>query len=840
MPPEYEALDLSGHFNAGRDIFQSPETLRLGQRLLHGLPFRFGDAGPGPCVLLLTGDTSVELSLPPDTRWLVFAHAILEKTFFESGDVGTSVARYDLVHQDGSVTSCDIRQRMEIGPSPKDRPGRPIPLDWGQTPFLAVPEAEQVLMHRTRGRYDAAGARLVEIDDPQSRTPYLLPYRFFLFPLRNPRPDLPLAALRLVSLGPPIILGAITVSRLAEDPLTRTVAEDILIELDRPVTERLSIEIDRGTATYLHPAIPARDTPVAGWGAAEEPVRSGWARVSGTPSATIRIRDDDTPVATCRFGDLLARGDATDGPVTFRVLNRDRTWVRIRVTDSRTGALRPCRLHLRTPEGIPCPPYGHHAPVGGGGGTWNLDIGGDVRLGVHSHATIDGTCEGWLPVGPVIVEAACGFEYRPVRRTVIIAPGQADLHLSLEPLSAPGPVPMVAGDTHLHFMSSQGALHEARAEGVSVANLLLSQWGQHFSSTEEFTGVPLLHPDGETVVFAGQENRSNMLGHIHLLGMSRPIMPWCTGGAEEAALGGGLETTLSHWADECQAAGGTVIAAHFPVPDGEIAALIATGRIDAVEMIACEPRYLEAWYRYLNAGYRLPIVGGTDKMTSDVAVGQIRTYAESRAKGDYQGWLDAIRRGRCYATSGPLLDLAVDGARSGDLHEAAPGDRLCLRAEALSIFPLERLDLLVDGEVVATRSATGSEQLTLEAEWTVDRPIWVAARVFAGPEMRLHHDIWNRPIMAHSSPVYVGTSAGTYRKTDVRTLRHMRRLCEAIRLHLSHRAVTAWPGAARQRHGQADHLAYLLQPIDEALAAIDARLRDPDTFCPDNDPEITS
>ena len=289
-----------------------------------------------------------------------------------------------------------------------------------------------------------------------------------------------------------------------------------------------------------------------------------------------------------------------------------------------------------------------------------------------------------------------------------------------------------------------------------------------------------------------------MLGHIHLLGMS----PRSCHGAPVAPR---RRPSAVDWRPRCRI-GPTNVRLRAALSSRRISpcqteksrALIATGRIDAVEMIACEPRYLEAWYRYLNAGYRLPIVGGTDKMTSDVAVGQIRTYAESRAKGDYQGWLDAIRRGRCYATSGPLLDLAVDGARSGDLHEAAPGDRLCLRAEALSIFPLERLDLLVDGEVVATRSATGSEQLTLEAEWTVDRPIWVAARVFAGPEMRLHHDIWNRPIMAHSSPVYVGTSAGTYRKTDVRTLRHMRRLCEAIRLHLSHRAVTAWPGAARQ------------------------------------------
>ena len=62
-------------------------------------------------------------------------------------------------------------------------------------------------------------------------------------------------------------------------------------------------------------------------------------------------------------------------------------------------------------------------------------------------------------------------------------------------------------------------------------------------------------------------------------------MPWCTDGPSEAELGGTLETTMAHWADACHAQGGTVIIPHLPNPNGEPAALIATGRADAVEMI---------------------------------------------------------------------------------------------------------------------------------------------------------------------------------------------------------------------------------------------------------------
>ena len=123
------------------------------------------------------------------------------------------------------------------------------------------------------------------------------------------------------------------------------------------------------------------------------------------------------------------------------------------------------------------------------------------------------------------------------------------------------------------------------------------------------------------MVWANQENRQHLLGHMILLGLREPVYPWCSDGPNEAELGGTLETTRSAWADACHAQGGTVILPHFPHPNGEPATLIATGRIDAVEMIRYDQFNHLEYYRYLNAGYRLPLVGGTDKMSSGVAVG---------------------------------------------------------------------------------------------------------------------------------------------------------------------------------------------------------------------------
>ena len=91
-------------------------------------------------------------------------------------------------------------------------------------------------------------------------------------------------------------------------------------------------------------------------------------------------------------------------------------------------------------------------------------------------------------------------------------------------------------------------------------------------------------------------------------------------------LGGSLEAALAHWTDECKAQDGTVILPHFPAPNGDPASLIATGRVDAIELISDTSAFLEEYYRYLNCGYGLPLVGGTDEMSSDVPVGLYRTY----------------------------------------------------------------------------------------------------------------------------------------------------------------------------------------------------------------------
>ena len=56
------------------------------------------------------------------------------------------------------------------------------------------------------------------------------------------------------------------------------------------------------------------------------------------------------------------------------------------------------------------------------------------------------------------------------------------------------------------------------------------------------------------------------------------------------------------------------------------------------------------YYRYLNGGYRLPLVGGTDKMSSEVPVGLYRTYVRlpSDEPFNYESWCAGMAAGRTF------------------------------------------------------------------------------------------------------------------------------------------------------------------------------------------------
>jgi hypothetical protein len=317
-----------------------------------------------------------------------------------------------------------------------------------------------------------------------------------------------------------------------------------------------------------------------------------------------------------------------------------------------------------------------------------------------------------------------------------------------------------SGDTHVHFVNPTCSVLEAGGEDLNVTNVLASQWGRLFTDVENFTGG--LSPDSTDnhLVYVSQENRHHLLGHISLLGLKRPVYPLCSGGPDEDWLGGWEEVTMAEWMDACHEQGGLVVAPHFPNPHCELAADIALGKVDAAEI-----RYFDAmmdtyniteWYRYLNCGYRLPAVGGTDKMFNNMPVGGVRTYArvDRNEPFNYDAWCRAIKAGRTFTTSGPIISLSVEGREMGDaINLPSGGGTVEIEAEASCAQPFDKLQIVVNGRVVAEANTDGGKKrASLKIRHSIKESCWVAARCFGKGQV---WHVWPVAIYAHTSPVYL-------------------------------------------------------------------------------------
>ncbi|MER9560415.1 CehA/McbA family metallohydrolase, partial [Mesorhizobium sp. M0323] len=158
------------------------------------------------------------------------------------------------------------------------------------------------------------------------------------------------------------------------------------------------------------------------------------------------------------------------------------------------------------------------------------------------------------------------------------------------------------------------------------------------------------------------------------------------------------------------------------------------------------------WYRYLNNGYLIPAVAGTDKMSGRFAVGTIRTYARIHSDHEfsYETWMDAVRAGHTFVTYGPLMDFNVDGkSMGGRIGLSSSGGTVNVSWNVASVIvPMTRIDLIVNGEVRESRTLKPWQDV---GSWSVrvQKSSWIALLV------RAKYDDKPEMIAAHSSAVMI-------------------------------------------------------------------------------------
>ena len=688
---------------------------------------------------------------------------------------GEPLARYGIELADGRTIELDVRRRFEVADGI---------IGWGFLPFAAIGHrVDETLDWRgpyprqVQGRYAPAGhggaltilpgswgASQTGVADavpsPEDDVTYWLhaialppdavPVRLHLTPLGGGRP------------GTSVVVAGLTLFDGTADPLVLSGRRQVLVE----GTGGAAPEVDLGMVIQSRPAAltprgPRRATggPI-GWGQ-REPGATDPAEAAGGSPVVVDIAM--APDATLSFAgwrvaaaDLVAPLRDPGGTISIQPLAPADVRVEVRITAD--GELAPARVRFVAADGRYLPPLGHREEVNPA--TFE-DTGAGLILGGDTYAYVPGTFSIDLPPGAVEVEVVKGFDHRPIRTEIVVDEATRELELELEraiDLRAAG---WVSADPHVHFLAPSTALLQAAAEDVTLVHLLATQLGDEFTNVTDLWSGDLVAPDGRHMVLLGTENRQNMLGHLALLGARRPVLPMASGGAPEGRVGAAVVELLADWADRCHADGGLVVGAHFPLPLAEIAADIVAGRIDAIEMQTFAPGLdnptVSEWYRFLNCGYRLPVLGGTDKMSAEMAVGGVRTYArlDPGQPVSFEAWAAAVRAGRTQASSGPVLELAVDGHEPGDVVRLPPtGGRLEIRVKARASQPIiGDVELVMNGRVVAGETAPApTDRLDLTTTIDVDAGAWIAARARSPFEIG---SAYLTSMAAHTSPVYV-------------------------------------------------------------------------------------
>ncbi|MBN4059296.1 CehA/McbA family metallohydrolase [Dehalococcoides mccartyi] len=792
--PKFRPVSLDSIVNASSSDSRHWESktgsavtkLPTGDQTFWGVPFAFvtSTKNNGNDLVVLADESSVDIAVGAAGSHLVFAHFCDERASTtvagQSSDYlnpvitapGEHMADYVVVFTDGSEHRQQIRRRFEInqvqtrmqsGFSSRQHQGLsalpfrgPYPDNaWGrwQTGVMVGDPPDS---GRTAARDDREGRS----NPPGSWT---------IYALELPDPSKTVALVRIEATGAAAIaIGAITLFSGQSNPLRHLPLETIELEGPNISGGTTEASVDLGVIARSR-NIQSFDgdewlaSPVKGWGEApDDPEFTASIDLAASTDATLTVNGSDIEV-----GPLLESGEAasSDGKVKARVLTSQRTWVHGKIIDSSTGEPTAARIHFRSPDGRYFPPYGHTHEVND---NWFEDYGADLLLGDTQYAYIDGTFQGELPVGDVYVEVSKGFEFEPIRQKLNIKPGQRELEITMDRNTDLRVAGWVTADTHTHFLTPETAHLEAAAEGINIINLLAAQWGDLYTNVGDITGAVSGSSSAETIVWVGSENRQHFLGHISLLGATgSPIFPMSTSGPTEGYIGDPTVRAMSEWADEVREKGGLAIVPHFPFPHSEVIAEVVLGRVDGLEIRdfhvpTMDTFAVHEWYRLLSCGYRVPAVGGTDKMSAGMPVGGVRTYAFIGDRElSHQSWSDAVRAGRTYTTSGPLMEFTVEGLHPGDeLTLPKSGGSVHVKASASCAMPINKLEIVFNGKVIAQATSEGGEKLlVIDEQLDLPGSGWIAARAVSD---HIAWHVWPVHFAAHTSPVYV--KAG---RTDV-------------------------------------------------------------------------
>ncbi|MBI4166189.1 MAG: CehA/McbA family metallohydrolase [Acidobacteria bacterium] len=430
-------------------------------------------------------------------------------------------------------------------------------------------------------------------------------------------------------------------------------------------------------------------------------------------------------------------------------------WTAIEVVDE-NGQPTPARMGIYEPSGrLPLPSdEAVNLKSSVTGASRIVPLGADIPHWPINNRLVfytDGQYHTRLPVGEYELIAAKGPEYRLARQRFAVRANETkSIKVELQRWADMAAKGWYSGEDHIHYARS--SKHDdtslqlfARAEDLKVANILqfdniVNTYLPHY----DWQPV-VLDPKSPFVLVPGQEApRTASLGHTSQLNIREPVRD-------------PAHYLLYHKIFEnVHVQGGLAGYAHvIGRPDVDplygvrgMAIDVPFGLVDFAEILTNAPGTPSIWFDFLNLGYKLPPTAGTDWPWGRVP-GTARNYVQIDRPFTPQAWFDELKKGRTFVTTGPMLEISVNGQGVGSEIHVKSGEPLAIKAKA-SINPdidaLSSLELIEQGEAVKTASSgSGAPEMELRHDLTAKHGTWFVLRARGK----------NPDVIALSAPIYV-------------------------------------------------------------------------------------
>ena len=370
---------------------------------------------------------------------------------------------------------------------------------------------------------------------------------------------------------------------------------------------------------------------------------------------------------------------------------------------------------------------------------------------------IDGKYESMLPVGTYKLVVSKGPEYGVIQKSIeITANGETAVDVAMSRWIDMPDKGWYSGDDHVHMTRTpnDNASISAvmQAEDIHVTNLL--QMGNPYDTnfTQYAFGKNGRYRAGNHALVPGVEDpRTAVRGHTISMNINEVYRPT------------DRYLRYDQIFAEYRRQGGMSGYAHlvyrlFNVERG-LAIDVPLGAVDFVELLQDGLIETELWYDYLNLGFKLIPMAGSD-FPYISAPGGDRNYVYIEGDFTVDAYYEALRDHRTFVTTGPMLEFSVNGQPMGSSLQLSPGDELSIDAGAAlnpDIEALDRIELVVHGDVVATNDKVSADNtLTLQYAMTVEEGMWLAVRAYGANQT-----------VAHTAPVYVTTGGGFEKRSAV-------------------------------------------------------------------------